>query len=163
MVKQDFVIPGRKKIGGDLLKLNYQNCQKMNRAQLLASAPMFGLSFLGDGATIHKMPLINVLAMSANVPPVTVCINDCTDHLQGGGKKDAPYIANLFENNMSEFDNQKTLVDLLYFDGASNVQKAGDILTAKYPRAYCLHGGEHVVSLFFSDVAKLAPVKVRHV
>ena len=49
MVKQDFIIPGRKKIGCDLLKLNYQNCQKMNRAQLLASAPLFGLSFLGDG------------------------------------------------------------------------------------------------------------------
>ncbi len=53
------------------------------------------------------------------------------------------------------------LVDLFYFNDASNVQKAGEILTAKYPHDYYLQRGEHVVSLFFSDVAKLAPVKVR--
>ena len=57
-------------------------------------------------------------------------------------------------------DEQKTLVDLFYFDGASNVQKAGRLLSVKYPRAVCLHGSEHVVSLFFSDFAKMRPFKV---
>jgi hypothetical protein len=51
---------------------------------------------------------------------------------------------------------------VFYFDGASNVQKAGEILMAKFPRSFCFHGGEHVVSLFFSSIAKIKPVKVVH-
>ena len=34
------------------------------------------------------------------------------------------------------------------------------ILEAKFPRSYSLHGGEHVVSLFFSDIAKILEIKV---
>ena len=49
-----------------------------------------------------------------------------------------------------------------FFGGASNVQKAGDVLMARFPRSFCFHGGEHVVSLFFSLVAKMKPVKVSY-
>ena len=49
---------------------------------------------------------------------------------------------------------------MFYFDGASNVQKAGDVLMARFPRSFCFHGGEHVVSLFFSSIAKIKPIKV---
>jgi hypothetical protein len=49
---------------------------------------------------------------------------------------------------------------LFWFDGTSNVQKGGQILEAIYPRSYSLHGGEHVISLFFDDLAKLEPIKV---
>ena len=45
--------------------------------------------------------------------------------------------------------------DLCAFDGASNVQKAGAILSTHFPRVTCIHGAEHVVSLFFDDVFKL--------
>jgi len=31
---------------------------------------------------------------------------------------------------------------------------------AKFPQSFCFHGGEHVVSLFFSSIAKIKPVKV---
>ena len=44
------------------------------------------------------------------------------------------------------------IVDLVLFDGASNVQNAGTILQAFNPRITVGHGAEHVVSLFFSDV-----------
>ncbi len=49
---------------------------------------------------------------------------------------------------------------MFFFDGASYVQKAGQVLMAKFPRTFCFHGGEHVVSLFFSSIAKIAPIKV---
>ena len=75
-------------------------------------------------------------------------------------EKDAHYIALLFETHLLVLDPQKTLVDLFFFDGASNVQKAGRLLSVKYPRAVCLHGSEHVVSLFFSDLANMRPFKV---
>ena len=88
-------------------------------------------------------------------------INDCSDHLAEGGNKDAPYIATLFVTQIAIYNKEKQRTDLFYFDGASNVQKAGEVLEAKFPRATCLHGGEHVISLFFSDLAKLGPIKVR--
>jgi hypothetical protein len=50
-------------------------------------------------------------------------------------------------------------MDCVFFDGASNVQKAGRLLEAKYLQLTVLHGAEHVVSLFFADATKLKPVK----
>jgi len=40
------------------------------------------------------------------------------------------------------------MVDLALFDGAANVQKAGEVLAALYPWISVLHGAEHVMSLF---------------
>ena len=115
---------------------------------------------MGDGATIKKLPLINVLCMAGSTLPVVLAINDCSEHIAAGGTKDAPYIAGLFEEHVDEIDPEHNLTDCFFFDGAANVQKAGRILEAKYPRAHCLHGGEHVISLFFSDLAKMKPIKV---
>ena len=53
-----------------------------------------------------------------------------------------------------------TLVDLFYFDEASDAPKASRLLSVKYPHTVCLHGSEHVVSLFFSDLATMRPFKV---
>jgi hypothetical protein len=42
----------------------------------------------------------------------------------------------------------------VFFDGASNVQLAGQLLAAKYPRIHVQTCAAHSVSLFFSDVCK---------
>jgi hypothetical protein len=160
LVGDDFVVPHRKKIGGELLDLNYDSIYNQNKAELLKFSKLFGLAFLGDGATIHQMALMNILAMSGATPPMTISIQDCTEHMAEGGKKDALYIANLFEEKVKEYDPTTICTDVFYFDGASNVQKAGEVLMARFPRTFCFHGGEHVVSLFFSSIAKIRPVKV---
>jgi hypothetical protein len=72
----------------------------------------------------------------------------------GGGKKDATYVAGLFEDEVTEYDTNNTLTNVFCFDGASNAQKAGEIVAAKFPHSFCFHGGEHVVSLFFSSISK---------
>jgi hypothetical protein len=59
-----------------------------------------------------------------------------------------------------EYNPLKTCNDVFYFDGASIVQKAGEVLMARFPCSYCFHGGKHFVSLFFSSIAKFKPVKV---
>ncbi len=64
---------------------------------------------------------------------------------------------------MDEIDLDAKLTDCFFFDVASNVQTAGAILCARYPRAMCFHGGEHVLSLFFSDLSKLKPIQVRSI
>jgi hypothetical protein len=59
-------------------------------------------------------------------------------------------------------NNQKTdhrrVVDLVLFDGASNVQNAGKLVSITYPRMTVVHGAEHVVSLFFKDILIKMPV-----
>ena len=55
-----------------------------NKEELLKEAGTFGLAFMGDGATIHPMPLMNILAMSGTTSPVTVGIMDCTTHMAEG-------------------------------------------------------------------------------
>ena len=141
LVGEDFVVTHRKKIGGELLDLDYQNTYERNKADLLKEVKVFGMAFMGDGATIHCMPLMNILAMSGKTPPNTVSIQDCSKHMAEGGKKDALYIADLFEEKVLEFDPQRIYTDVFYFDGASNVQKAGDVLMARFPRSFCFHGG----------------------
>ena len=159
-VDSSFKIPSRKKIGGELLDINYRSCMEKNQTQILSDAPIFGLSWLSDGATIARMPLINTLAMCSNVPPTCVAITDCSGHICEGGKKDASFIAALMEDTVLKYDPEKLYTDVFYFDGASNVAKAGRVLEAKFPRSYALHGGEHVVSLFFDDLSKHKVVKV---
>ncbi|KAL7549683.1 hypothetical protein ACHAWF_012952 [Thalassiosira exigua] len=87
-------------------------------------------------------------------------VYDCSKHLAGGGSKDAPYITTLFAKYLVIYDPDKTLLDTVFFDGASNVQKAREVITAHYPRAAVMCGTDHVVSLFFCDIAKCSPIKV---
>ena len=44
------------------------------------------------------------------------------------------------------------------FDGASNVQLAGELLKIHYPNITVMRGVEHTVSLFFNDVSKIPVV-----
>ncbi len=106
------------------------------------------------------MALMNILAMSGAFPPMMIFIQDCTKHMAEGRKRDALYIANLFDQKVMKYNPLKTCTDVFYFGGASNVQKAGEVLMARFPCSFCFHRGKHVVYLFFSSIAKIKPVKV---
>ncbi len=110
-----------------------------NISKLLQDAEKFGLGWLGDGATIKLMPLLNILVLCVSAPPTVVSIVDCTSHMSDGGKKDATYIMEQFWRKVDEIDFDKKLTDCFFFDGASNVQTAGASLCARYPRAMCFH------------------------
>jgi hypothetical protein len=160
MVGGGYKPPNRNDVGGKLLDINYSNVIDNNKSLLEREADIFGICWLSDGATIAQMPLINVLGMCADTPPVCVAIEDCSGHVSKGGKKDAVYIARLMEKIILPYDPDRSRSTLFWFDGAGNVQKAGKILEVLFPRSYSLHGGEHVTSLFFSDIAKLDQIKV---
>ena len=149
--------PNRQRIAGDLLELNFDQMMKKNAELLRKEADIFGLCFYGDGATVKRMPLLNILCSGTHQPTATLGIVDCSGHMSAGGKKDASYISDLFFPHIEKLDPDKLYTDLVLFDGASNVQKAGEIIGAIYPRVTCLAGAEHVISLFFSDVAKKSP------
>ncbi len=75
------------------------------------------------------------------------------------GEKDAEFIISFFKSKGDEFDPGKTLTDT-FFDVAANVQKVGKILCAHLLKAICFHGGERVLSLFFSDLSRIGAIKV---
>ena len=93
------------------------------------------------------MPLFNCMVLNGNSYPVVAVIKDCNGRLSKAGGKDALFIADFFSGLLTQYNTEKNRVDSFYFDGASNVQKAGKILKVQYPRAVTYHGGEHVVAL----------------
>ena len=82
-------------------------------------------------------------------------IIDCSRHVSNGYKKDATYVATLFKPHMERIDPMKKFWDLVIFDGATNVQQAGEILGEWFPLVDVIHGAEHVCALFFEDIFKL--------
>jgi len=51
-----------------------------------------------------------------------------------GGVKDARYIASKIMPLMEDIDPKKESFDMVVFDGASNVQKAGQVIAARFPK-----------------------------
>jgi hypothetical protein len=122
LVGDDFVVPNRKKISGEFLDINHDNTYSLNKAELIEEAKVFGFAWMGDDATIHKMPLMSILALNGTTAPMTLSIHNCKKRIEEGGKNDAPYIAELFEVKVMEFNPQLLYTDVFYFNGASNVR-----------------------------------------
>ena len=108
-------------------------------------ADIFGLLFLGDGATISRCPLLNILDSAKNIPVSVLSIVDCQGHLAQGNKKDASFICNRFLKHTKEIYPRFFLTDVIIFDGASNVQLGRKILKVHYPKLTVMCGVEHTV------------------
>ena len=76
-------------------------------------AGIFGLLFLGDGATISRCPLLNILDSAKNIPVAVLEIIDCQGHLADGNKKDGTSICNRFLNQMKEIDPAKKISNII--------------------------------------------------
>ena len=63
LVDSTYCVPTRNAVSGELLELSYQSAWEVNKQLLISEGETFGISMLGDGATISKMPLINILCM----------------------------------------------------------------------------------------------------
>ncbi len=115
--------PTRKLIGGKYLDAIHEINWKEQMKSLLSEANIFGITLIGDGATIKTVPLLNVLAAGVNNPFALIHIADCTNHLAMGGMKDVSHIADiitpLIANLEAEVDEHKQkctgIVDLVFF------------------------------------------------
>ena len=105
------------------------------------------------------MPLLNIPALNGNSYPVVAGICDYTGHLAKADKKDVMYIGGMFNGIVVEYDLYRNHTDMLYFDGASNVQKAGMVLAACYPWSMTFHSGKHVMTLWFSNLLQIPAMK----
>jgi hypothetical protein len=77
LVPTSYRPPGRKLLSTDLLDLSYENRLARYMKSLAIDADVFGLSLFGDGATVHGMPLINILATGVSEPSAVLAIVDC--------------------------------------------------------------------------------------
>ena len=70
----------------------------------MKEASIYGITMYGDGATIKKKPLFNILAAGVHNSAAILEIKDCSGHMASGGKKDAAYIASLFKERIHRFE-----------------------------------------------------------
>ena len=144
--------PSRKRIAGELLDQLHFEYKETATKKLKQSVMHFGLSVMGDGATIRKKTLINFLVSGVNIPIYVAKIYDCSQDLEVGQNKCSEFIERQIRPIVNEFDPNKCYFDLAMFDGAKNVQTAGKLMEQLNPRLTTIHGCEHVVSLFFQDL-----------
>jgi hypothetical protein len=127
-------------MAGPLLDDIYQSTYDEQMRSLLKESKVFGIALFGNGATIHKVPMMNFWDLFQ------------TTHL---------HIISRIEQTKDP-NNQKTdhqgVVDLVLFDGASNAQNARKLVSITYPYIIVVHGAEHVASLFFKDIFTKMPV-----
>ena len=79
--------------------------------------------------------------------------------MMAAGKKDAWFIAKQILPLMQHIDPHKNLINVVAFDGAYNVQKAGELIREHYSQISALHGIEHTVDTVIGKWAGLQPIK----
>jgi hypothetical protein len=132
-VGSSFKLPGSE-VGTTLLDLNYEAYMENNMSLLLKEAETYGLTVYRDGAIVKKDPLVNILEAGAFMAALVLEIAKCAGHMVAGGIKDACYIAPHFRLHMDRIEKDHPLViDLICFDGISNVQKGGWVSQASFP------------------------------
>jgi hypothetical protein len=69
--------PTRKSLSNELLQISYDNRVDKYFKDLEIDSDVYGLSLFGDGATVHGMPLMNILASGVREPCAVLAIVDC--------------------------------------------------------------------------------------
>ena len=82
-----YIHPNRKLIPKELLDVIREQNTKINLAIIKKEADIFGLLFLGDGSTISRCPLINILDSGGEIPVSVLEIVYFQGHLSDGNKK----------------------------------------------------------------------------
>ena len=152
---KNYKTPGRQQVDGPLLDALAGQYDAYAFDQIDQLTEDYGLAGVSDGATVHHISLVNVLAIVLTIV-VLLEIVDCSGYMAGGGKKDGTFIAAEMTKNMVKLGTQYFF--LVIFDGGSNMQSAGRILMAGNPQLTLVHCALHVVHLIFGQIALIAHV-----
>ena len=144
--------PNRNLISKDLLDAIHDQNMERNLSLIKKESDIFGLLFLGDGTTISRIPLLNLLVSGKKISVFVLELVDCQGHLADGGGKNGTLICNRFLDHFKRIDPHKSITDVIMFDRSSNVQLAGEFLKIHYPKITVMRGVEHTVSFFYNDV-----------
>ena len=76
LTSKQYKPPKRNNVGEPLLEDNFEHVKGNNNTQLQKYFTTYGMTAMGDGSTIVKMPLSNVLASTYGTAPVVLKVND---------------------------------------------------------------------------------------
>ncbi len=96
-----------------------------NKKKILAEATTFGIATCGDGATVHRMPLMNILCLSGEQPPVVLGIEDCTAHMQMVAQRMHHMLPIFFGVRLRKSILMGLIVDLCLFQWSKKCSKGG--------------------------------------
>ena len=88
--------PNRKIIYKDLLDAIHDHNMERNLSLIKKESGIFGFLFLGDGATIYRIPLLNILVSGENIPVAVLELVDCQGYLVYGGETDRNFVCARF-------------------------------------------------------------------
>ena len=77
-VSSAYKTPTRQDVAGRLLEFNYNQLQARNAERLQADAATYGHVLYVDGATVKRMPLLNILVSGAHLTTAVLEIVDCS-------------------------------------------------------------------------------------
>jgi hypothetical protein len=77
LVPSSYRPPNRRLLSNDLLRISYESRLDKYIRDLDVDAEVYGLTLFGDGATVHGMPLMNILASGVGEPSAVLAIVDC--------------------------------------------------------------------------------------
>ena len=97
-------------------------------------ADFCGLVFLGYGATISRTPLLNILVPGKNHPLAVLELVNCKGQLADSGGEYGTFVCRIFTEHMKTIYQDKSITDVVIFDGDSNVQLGGDTLKINYQK-----------------------------
>ena len=101
-VSKKYIPPNRKIISNELLDVIHEQNMKRILAIINKEAEIFGLLFLGDGATVSRCLLLNILYSAKNITVAVLENVDFQGHLSYGNKNYGTFICNPVLNNMRE-------------------------------------------------------------
>ena len=157
-VSSTYKPPTRNTLVAKHLNLLHGTCKEQAKKRLLDQASVFGLSVLGDGATIKRKPLFNAMMSGIHEPCFVPSVKDCSKDLAKGQDKTGEHICSKFLLDMDIVDPGKKLFDCVMFDGGSNFQKAARLMKLRHPRLNVIHGCEHALDLCFKDIVKIPEI-----
>ena len=141
-----------------LLDVIHDHNMERNLSLIKNESQNFEYLFLGDGATISRIPLLNILISGNTLPVAVLELVGCQGHLEDGGGKYGTFICNRFIEHIIKIDPHKSITDVFMFDGASNVQLDDELLKIYYPKFSVVRGVEHTVPSFLNDFSKIPVV-----
>jgi len=109
-------------ITGSLLDCHYEIHMKEMYQHLWWDTDAFGVTIYGDGDTINKRPMINIMAASACDPQYLIHVVSYLDHMADEGIKDACYLVSQYIHAIVKLDEKWTIYNMPTFAGASKVQ-----------------------------------------
>ena len=108
----------RNLISKDLLGVIHDQNMERNLSLIKKDSDIFGLLFIGDGATISRIRLLNILVSVKNLPAAILECVDCQVHLADGGEKYRTFLCNRCIEHIRTIDPHKSIKDVVMFDGA---------------------------------------------